>query len=718
VVPSPRAIAAFLGALMLHLLAELDNPPANEDTNECQLTISSLRRQIRIDVTNVVRGEYQALHVLLEEGLQNMKRSQQEEMQQQVFYQINAIWELLCRRPMTPPASAHCEANCPPKLTTPGASFIPSCSCSASEQASFPPKATTPGASLIPSCNCSLSEKASCREPVLASVITAFGNAVHTTSPAAVTALSPEPSVASIESRSIEDLGGIEKERLNLPTKVDSPPAPYVPPIVPPVDLSSITRSAEEHIPLQPKENHPTSATHTSTAMQDLAAASGWANKHTQDERDRQRLLTLRNNADPGRCTTRFRNWLLDVVLHPTFDAVTGLIIISNALFMGIKTQVLLSEAADGKNRDTSKLELVEYLFTFLFGVEWLMRLIAYQNLFFRTKERFWHLFDTLIIASGVTELVVEISNTEAVLTNGETMILRILRTIRLMRLLRVGRFVHSFRELRLLISGLMGSTRSLAWSILFLLLVMYTFGIFFEQGVVSYVRNKDRTDQTRKELLAWFGSMDSTMVTMFSAISGGTDWLSIMTPLAEISRVYTVVFMIYIFATYHGILHVMMSIFVDSTMTASRNDRDLVIAEELSRKDSYLTQMGEVFRETDIDGNGTVTWEEFEAKLQDPRIQAYFSALDLDVAEAKGLFHLLDSDESNSVPIEEFVVGCFRLKGGAKGIDLAALMHENKKMVKVFHRFMDSCNTFFHGFEVRLQAIDLRLKTPPEDTI
>jgi len=279
------------------------------------------------------------------------------------------------------------------------------------------------------------------------------------------------------------------------------------------------------------------------------------------------------------------------------------------------------------------------------------------------------------------------------------------------------------------LISGLLGSTRSLAWSIVFLMLIMYIFGIFFAQGVVTYVKNADKADPVRFELLTWFGSMELTMVTMFSAISGGTDWLPIMRPLSAISGLYTFVFMIYIFLTYHGILHVMMSIFVDCTMTASRNDRDLVIGEELAQKDSYFAQMREVFGETDVDGSGTLCFEEFETKLQDPRIQAYFAALDLDVAEAKGLFHLLDADENDSVPIEEFVVGCFRLKGGAKGIDLAALMHENKKMVKVFHRFMDSCNIHFDGVEERLQAIDARLNNPlqaidkqvkiaPQDTI
>merc|ERR1712113_556160 len=127
--------------------------------------------------------------------------------------------------------------------------------------------------------------------------------------------------------------------------------------------------------------------------------------------------------------------------------------------------------------------------------------------------------------------------------------------------------------------------------------------------------------------------------------------------PLADISSFYTLAFITYIFVTTNGILHVIVGIFVESTMAASRNDKDLVISDELARKDSYMAQMTEVLHETDADGSGTISWEEFETKLQDQRVIAYFAALELDVGEARGLFELLDAEESNEVPVDEFVV-------------------------------------------------------------
>merc|ERR1712228_849165 len=63
--------------------------------------------------------------------------------------------------------------------------------------------------------------------------------------------------------------------------------------------------------------------------------------------------------------------------------------------------------------------------------------------------------------------------------------------------------------------------------------------------------------------------------------------------------------------------------------------------------------------------------------KLEVPQMQEFFKAIDVDQSEAKGLFHLLDLDNSGSVSAEEFINGCLRLRGPAKSLDLALLIQE-----------------------------------------
>merc|ERR1712176_1300937 len=91
--------------------------------------------------------------------------------------------------------------------------------------------------------------------------------------------------------------------------------------------------------------------------------------------------------------------------------------------------------------------------------------------------------------------------------------------------------------------------------------------------------------------------------------------------------------------------------------------------------------QMRILFLRTDADHSGMVSWDEFWNKLRDPDMLRCFKLLDIDPSEAGGLFTLLDTDCSGEIDAEEFVMGCLRLQGTAKAIDLATLMYFNKRM-------------------------------------
>merc|ERR1711871_1041147 len=57
----------------------------------------------------------------------------------------------------------------------------------------------------------------------------------------------------------------------------------------------------------------------------------------------------------------------------------------------------------------------------------------------------------------------------------------------------------------------------------------------------------------------------------------------------------------------------------------------------------------------------------------------AYFKALKLDISDVHTLFVLLDRDREGSIDIDEFVVGCMRLRGEATSLDMAKLVLESE---------------------------------------
>merc|ERR1712224_328639 len=65
---------------------------------------------------------------------------------------------------------------------------------------------------------------------------------------------------------------------------------------------------------------------------------------------------------------------------------------------------------------------------------------------------------------------------------------------------------------------------------------------------------------------------------------------------------------------------------------------------------------------------------------------------------EARGLFKLLDWEEVGSIGVEDFVTGCERFKGTAKGMELALLSFEQRRLMTDFYKF---CGTVEHRFDI-----------------
>merc|ERR1719253_816749 len=88
------------------------------------------------------------------------------------------------------------------------------------------------------------------------------------------------------------------------------------------------------------------------------------------------------------------------------------------------------------------------------------------------------------------------------------------------------------------------------------------------------------------------------------------------------------------------------------------------------------------LFQEVDANMSGSISYEEWEKFCAKPEAQACFSLLDIDVSKTKDLFHLIDTDASHEVDLEEFVMSCMKLQGAAKAVDLEAMLQNNKKLV------------------------------------
>merc|ERR1712129_194924 len=140
-----------------------------------------------------------------------------------------------------------------------------------------------------------------------------------------------------------------------------------------------------------------------------------------------------------------------------------------------------------------------------------------------------------------------------------------------------------------------------------------------------------------------------------------------------------TAVFFLYLAFIILAFLNIINGACVDTAVETGRTQRDLLMQKELDFKEQYTRQMRSLFRAMDTTGTGRLNYEEFHEHMQDPRVQCYLYALGLDTSDVGRLFGLLDTDNSADVDVEEFLVGCLRLKGNARSIDVYAMMRDLK---------------------------------------
>jgi len=162
-----------------------------------------------------------------------------------------------------------------------------------------------------------------------------------------------------------------------------------------------------------------------------------------------------------------------------------------------------------------------------------------------------------------------------------------------------------------------------------------------------------------------------------------------------------------YMFFMTFVVTNIVMGIFVDSVIQSAQGDREEVVEVHMNEQSSALSQLREIFLDADEDGNRMITLEEFQERAKDPMVWANLLSLGLEVSEARGLFNLLDMDGSGSVGIEEFLMGCMRLKGYAKTIDLATLMYENKRLTHHATSFYKFAREEFASLVERVSEIE-----------
>merc|ERR1712183_535826 len=98
-----------------------------------------------------------------------------------------------------------------------------------------------------------------------------------------------------------------------------------------------------------------------------------------------------------------------------------------------------------------------------------------------------------------------------------------------------------------------------------------------------------------------------------------------------------------YLSFTMLAVMNIITGVFVDNAVETARTQREFLVQKEMEVKEQWLKEMRAIFKEMDSDQSGTVSKTEISDFCDDDRVQYYFTALGLDVADTERLFELLD---------------------------------------------------------------------------
>eukprot|EP00930_Biecheleria_cincta_P100114 TRINITY_DN91722_c0_g1_i1.p1 TRINITY_DN91722_c0_g1~~TRINITY_DN91722_c0_g1_i1.p1 ORF type:complete len:678 (-),score=128.87 TRINITY_DN91722_c0_g1_i1:57-2060(-) len=306
---------------------------------------------------------------------------------------------------------------------------------------------------------------------------------------------------------------------------------------------------------------------------------------------------------------------------------------------------------------------VLDSIFLGLFTLDLFMSMAVLRWAFFRSG---YNLLDILVVATGWLEVVSSFFPIPPTLMR----MLRLLKFGRALRAVQLSRVSQSLKILRTCIAS---SVEMLFWSLCLLGVIQCVFGMMISVLLRPFLEDDTVEVSTRRLVFRYYGTFSATTLSMFETLFA--NWAVPCRVLVDyVSEWWTVYFIFYRCLIGFAVLNVVNACFVQRTMAVGQQDTELMIDAKEKEKERYGRKLQELFFELDVSGDGLLEWEEFYQLVTDERLRAYMSALEIDWNDLSYLFEVM-SNGTGYISIADFTASAARVRGAAKGIDMANLL-------------------------------------------
>lgn len=405
-------------------------------------------------------------------------------------------------------------------------------------------------------------------------------------------------------------------------------------------------------------------------------------------------------------------------------DPCSFVMIISNAIVLAVSTDIEM----DWKGWD-----YIEFAFTTFFVLELSLKMRMHGVAeFFIGADRAWNIADFFFVAFAVIDAII-VSLAQGTSNFQMFTLMRLFRLCRITRLLRLLRF-KIFKELLLMIQGIVAGLRTLLWAIVLLVFVIFCLGMLIRQTLGRWCMN-GRSELCHQDHLAEYGpllfkTVPRACFTVFRCFTEGcasVDGTPLLTHIYENSwygQVMVYVYILCFLAVTFGLFNLIMAVFVENTMESAKLDErkrrqmkqkeSVLVARKLQRlvlQFSHANRGSDVTRNLSLASAGIFNWfgardeddlgplvganlsmeitrEMFRDVVSEPAMEALLQDLEISVSDPMSLFDTLDADESGSLDISELIRGIMKLRGTADKSDVIASLLSIRSVQKTLKKF------------------------------
>lgn len=366
--------------------------------------------------------------------------------------------------------------------------------------------------------------------------------------------------------------------------------------------------------------------------------------------------------------------WLPGAIQSKTFEIVTMAVILAHAVYLAFSTNYDASCALNGIQSYSALYFSFDIAFTVFYVFELIGRIYVFRFHFIFGDNVGWNLMDVCLICLALQDSILTHVFTSVGSNTSNFAFVRLARILKLFKSLKLIRVIRTFKALRLIVNSILGAMQAMLWSFSLILVVMFAFGICLTEACSIYFQESPDVDLHHREMLIhYWGSVSTSMMSLYMAVFGGENWREMADSLTVVGEGIRLTFFAFVACFNLIILNTLTSLFVESTMHFACKDAETLIRNEMDKKRHYVDLLRKLFSRMDTNKNGRIEFDELTASFDRREMIAFMSSLKIDVYDVIEFVNQLSDQGQVDIDLDQFVTQCMKLRGAARSVDLIA---------------------------------------------